>query len=107
MIQRIRQAKRKGRASAFILLIPKWTKIKDPNEIEKSINNITSISANAQISDNNQPQTLLKTSSLSQIVNAKDKLSDLELVAKLGSDLELDEEANLFFRMLVSDADQN
>lgn len=41
------------------------------------------------------------------MVNAEDKLSDLEFVAELEGDFELDKEADLFSGILASDADQN
>ena len=107
MIQRMRRAGKKGRASAFILLTPKQTRSKDSNNIEKRRNDITSTSANAQLSDSNRPKAFPKTSSLSQLINVEDKLSDLEAVAKSEGDFELDEEADLFSGMLASDADQN
>ena len=95
------QAGRKDEALAFILLTPKWTRIKDPDKIEKRRNDTTFTSANAQLSNNNRPKALPKTSSLSQVVNVKDKLSDLESVAELEGNFELDEEADLFFGMLA------
>lgn len=82
-------------------------RIKDPDKIEKRKNDTTSTSANVQLSDSNWLKALPKTSSLSQVVNAKDKLSDLESVAELEGNFELDKEADLFSRMLASDADQN
>lgn len=107
MIQRMGRGGRKGRASAFILLTPKWTRIKDPDEIEKRMNNTIFILANAQLSDSNRPKALPKTSLLSQVVNTKDELSDSESVAKSECDFELDEEADLFSGILASNADQN
>lgn len=47
-----------------------------------------------------------KTSLLSQVVNAKDELSNSKFVTKSEDDFELDEEVDLFSRILVSDADQ-
>ena len=41
------------------------------------------------------------------MVNAKDKLSDLESGAESEGDFELDEKANPFSGILASDADQN
>lgn len=107
MIQQVRRAGRKDEASTFILLTPKWTKIKDSDKIKKRKNDTTFTSANAQLSDSNQPKTLPKTSSLSQIVNAEDSLSNLEFVAESERDFKLNEQADLFSRMLASDADQN
>lgn len=107
MIQRMGRAGRKGGASAFILLTPKLTRIKDPDEIEKRMNNTTSTSVNAQLSDSNRPKALPKTSPLSQVLNAEDELSESESVAESECDLELDADADLFSGMLASDADQN
>lgn len=107
MIQRIGRAGKKDRASAFILLTPKWTRIKDPDEIEQKMNKTNSTSANAQLLDSNRPKTLPKTSLLSQVINVKDKLSDSKSVPKSDCDFELDKEANLFSGMLALDADQD
>ena len=65
MIQRMGRAGSKSGASAFILLTPKWTRIKDPDEIENRKNDTTSTSANAQLLDSNRPKALPKTSPLS------------------------------------------
>lgn len=108
MIQRMGRAGRKGGASAFILLTPKWTRIKDPDEIEKRMNSALSTSANAQLSDSNRPKALPKNSPLSQVLNAaEEKLSDSESVAGSECDLEPDEEAELSSGILASDANQN
>lgn len=108
MIQRMGRAGRKGGGSAFILLTPKWTRVKDPDEIEKRMNSTSFTLANAQLSDSNRPKALHKNSSLSQMLNMEEEeLSDLESVAGSECDLELDEEVDLFSRILASDADQN
>ena len=108
MIQRMGRAERKGGASSFILLTPRWTRIKVPEEIEKRVNGTpSSISANAQLSDSNRPKALPKTSPLSQVLNAEDDLSDAESIAGSEADFEYDEEANLFSGILASDADQD
>lgn len=64
----------------FILYIPKKSKIKDLNDIEKRINrNSSNTSTNAQLSNSYWPNLLLKTSALSQDINVnKSVLSDLE-----------------------------
>lgn len=60
------------------------------------MNNITSLLANAQLSNSNWLKALPKTSSLSQVVKAEDELIDFESVAKSEYNLELNKEANLF-----------
>lgn len=108
MIQRMGRAGRKGGASAFILLTPKWTKIKDPKEIGqrgKNTNSTSATSANAQLSDCNRPKA--KTSPLSLVHNVEDELSESGSVAGSEADYELDEETDLFSEVLASDADQN
>lgn len=71
------------------------------------MNNTNSILANTKLLDNNRPKVLPKTSSLSQIVNAKDELSDFKFIVKLKYNFKLGEEANLFLAMLALDVDQN
>ena len=100
----MRRARRKGKTSAFILLTPKWTRIKDPDKIKKRKNDTISISANAQLLDSNRPKALAKTSFLSQVVNAEDKLSDSGSVAESKGEFELDKEAELFSEILALDA---
>lgn len=55
--------------------------------------------------NSNWLKALSKTSFLSQVVNVKNKLSDLESIAKSKGDFELNEEAGLFSRMLALDID--
>lgn len=108
MIQRMGQARRKDGISAFILLTPKWTRVKNPNEIKKRMNSTSSTSVNVQLSNSNWPKTLPKNSPLSQMLNVEEeKLSNLELVAKSECDLELNEEVNFFSKILALNADQN
>ena len=47
------RARKKGGASAFILLTPKWIRIKEPDEIKKKMNSALSTLANAQLLDSN------------------------------------------------------
>lgn len=107
MIQHIGRAGSKGGASVFILFTPKWTKIKDLDEIEKRINRTSSsTSANAWLSNSNCPKPLSKVSPLSQVINAnEDDLSDSKSIAGSEADLNIDEGANLFD--LATDADHN
>lgn len=107
MIQRIGRAGKKGGASVFILFTPKWTKIKDPDEIEKRINGTpSSTSANTQLSNSNCPKPPSKVSPLSQVVNANEgDLSDSESIAGSEADLNFNEGADLFD--LATDADQD
>ena len=101
------RAGRKGEASVFISFTPKWTKIKDPDEIEKRINRTPfSTSANTQLSNNNRPKPPSKVSLLSQVVNANESdLSNSESIAGSETDLDIDEGEDLFD--LATDADQD
>lgn len=101
------QVGRKGIALSFILLTLKWSQIKDQKKTEKQSNKISlalafATSVNAQLSNNNYLKALLRASFLSLVHNAKDKLSDLKLVAGLESESEykFDEETNLFSQIL-------
>ena len=100
------RARQKGRASVFILFTPKWTKIKDPNKIEKrKARALFFTLVNAQLSDSNR----LKASLLSQIVNAKNSFYDLEWTAGFdaGFNVEFDENADLFLGVLATEVDQD
>lgn len=104
------QAGKKGGVLSFILFIPQWTKIKDPDKIERRSNNISSTCialANAQLLNSNRPKILPKARSLSIIYNLKNELSDSESLAGLETDYNLDEEADIFFEVLVMDTDLN
>ena len=97
---------------SFILLTPKWSWIKDPEEIQKRSNNSSSASAfatsaHAQLSNHNCPKALLKGSPLSPVQNAKDELSDSESIvgSKVEAEYELDKKINLFFEVFATDAD--
>lgn len=110
MIQRMGRAGQKGGASVFVLFTPKWTKVKDPDEIEKRKTRVPSFtSVNAQLSDSNRP----KASPLSQTLSAEDTFSDSESTAgsevssEAGSDAEFDEEADLFLGVLATEVDQD
>lgn len=110
MIQRMGRAGRKGRASVFVLFTPKWTKVKDPDEIEKRKAGALSFTLiNAQLSDSNRP----KASPLSQTLNAEDTFGDSkstagsEVGSEAGSDAEFDEEADLFLEVLATKVDQD
>ena len=107
MIQCKGRAGRKGGASVFILFIPKWTKIKDPDEIEKRINGTSSSTfVNAWLSNSNRPKPPSKIIPLSQVVNANEgDLSNSESIAGLEVDLDIDKGANLFD--LATDANQD
>lgn len=101
---------RRGGTSVFILFTPKWTKIKDLAKIEKYSTNITStISANAQLSNNNCPKFLSKISPLNQVVNTNDDLNKSKSIARSGPDanISFDKGANFFFGTLATDAKQD
>lgn len=93
----MKQPGRKNGASVFILLIPKWTRVKDPDEIKKKMNSTSSISANAHFSDSNWLKILLKNTPLSQMLNVEqEELGDLESVAGSQCNLKLDKEVDFF-----------
>lgn len=108
MIQRMGRVGRRGRASVFILLTPKWTKIKDLAEIEKCTNGtLSSTSANAQLSNNNRPKLPSKISLLNQVVNTNDDLSELESIARSEADVNFAKGADFFLGALATDAEQD
>lgn len=99
---------RKDGACWFILFISRWTRIKDLKKIEKRVNGTPfSISANAQLFDSNWSKALSKTSLLRQVFNTKDKLSDVESMARLEANFEYKKKADLFCGILASDANQD
>lgn len=66
MVQRMGRAGRKGGASTFVLFTPKWTRLKDPDKIERRNAGFLSPTAvNAHLSDSNRPKALPKISPLS------------------------------------------
>lgn len=106
MIQRMGRAGQKGGTSVFILFTPKCTKIKDPDKIKKcKAGAISFTSVNAQLSDSNWP----KASPLSQIINTKNSLSNLESIAgsKGSFNTKFDEDVDLFLGVLATEVDQN
>ncbi len=97
---------------SFILLIPKWTCIKDPEEIEKRSQNTSSgsastISANAQLSNNNCSKVLPKASPLSLVHNVENELSNSESIAGSEDKDEFDKEIDLFSEVVATEADQS
>lgn len=99
MIQRMGRAGRKGGQSTFVFFTPKWSRIKDPKEIEKrqSKNSKSSLdsgvtTANAQLSNSNRPKAP-KPSPLSQVLSA-DANTDAEDISEsesvVGSDADFD-----------------
>lgn len=64
-------------------------------------------SANTQLSISNRPKALPKASPLSLVYNVEDKLSDLESIASLEDEDELDEKTDLFLGVLATKADQS
>lgn len=82
MIQRMGRASRKGGQSTFICFSPKWTKIKDPDEIETRPKSHT-VGSSSQPSNANRPNDH-DQSPLSQMVTAEsvpDIPSDTESAA--------------------------
>ena len=107
MIQQIDRPKKKSRVFVFISFTPKQTKIKGFNKIQKYINGtFTSISANAQHSNNNCPKLPSKISFLSQVINAnKGDLTNLESIVSSEANLNFDKGVDIFD--LAIDANQD
>lgn len=106
MIQRMGRAGRKGGQAAFVLLTPKWTQVKDQDEIDKRLEKRSkAANANTQLSDQNRPSTF-RPSPLNQGVDAED-LSDNESVAASmqGDDFE-DSGTNELFDLLTPEAEE-
>lgn len=94
MIQRMGRAGRKGGQSTFILLTPKWTQIKDQDEIIQRIAKRTVFAnASSQLSATNRPIPSLHPSPLSKELGAND-ISDSESQAgsKAGSEAGSDDD---------------
>lgn len=92
------KARKKSKASVFILFTLKQIKIKDLVEIEKYINEISSsILVNAQLLNSNCPKLLSKISLLNQMVNINNDLSKLELIDKLEIDIDYDKKKTFFY----------
>ncbi len=107
MIQRMGRAGRKGGASTFVLFTPKWTRIKDPEEIEKRNAGLPSSTAvSAQLSDSNRPKALPKVSPLSQVLIAQDDCSDLESIAGTEAEFKINDEADLLSELFFTEVDE-
>lgn len=113
MIQRMGRAGRKGGQATFVLFTPKWSRIKDPKEIEDrkaKTKDGTGTTGNAQLLDENRP--IAKISQLNQVLNADEDLSDAESVAgsAAGSEADFDiddvDEADLISGLLATEADE-
>lgn len=110
MIQRMGRAGRKGGQSTFVLFTPKWSAIKDQKEIkERKAKKSNTVKPNKSI----QP-----ASPLCQVPNAsaeEDEESDNESVAgsTAGSVADSEaktfdmEDADLFGKLIITDADEN
>lgn len=108
MIQQMSRGERRGRASVFILFTLKWTKMKDPAEIEKHINGTSSnILANAQLLNSNYSKLPSKISLLNQVINANNDLNKLESIAGSKTDIDFDKGSDIFLGTLVTDAKQD
>lgn len=106
MIQCINQAEKKNQQSIFVLLTPKWSKIKDLKEVEEILSKCTTSSVNNLISNGvNKP--LARSSSIAQKVVAD--TSDNELVqGSVNKDNEFDNSiTNELFDLLFSDTKTN
>lgn len=105
MIQRMGRAGRKGNQATFILLTPKWSQVKSPDEIAQYLAKRTE-SLNIQPSDTNRVTLPANPSPLSREVAAED-VSDMESLA--GSEKEFnildDLEADQFFNSLGTNAE--
>ena len=114
MIQRMGRVGRKGGKATFVLFIPKWSRIKDPDEIDKRIpkssNGVTA--GNAQFSDSNRPKAQAKISPLNQVLNADDDVSDTSSLAtsEAGSETDFDinhnDEADLISGVLATEVNE-
>ena len=84
MIQRISHVGRKRSKATFALFIFKWSKIKNPDKIEKQLSKTskTVTSRNVELSDSNGPISQAKISPLNQVLNADNDTSNIELVAR-------------------------
>ncbi|MCJ1471186.1 hypothetical protein MMC07_009834 [Pseudocyphellaria aurata] len=112
MIQRMGRAGRKGGASAFVLLTPKWTMIKDPLEIKQRIESrlqrsstgAGAVAASLLSASMNRPMAA-GISPLSQIVSAN---KDVKSVAKSeASGAEYDDKDGVIIDILTTVADEN
>lgn len=88
IIQRMGRAGRKGGQSTFICFSPKWTKIKDPDEIETRAKSHT-VSSSSQSSNANRPNDH-DQSPLSQTVTAE-SLPDIPSDTESAADSENEE----------------
>ena len=113
------QAGKKDGQSTFVLFTPKWSEVIDPKEIAnreaKKTHNLSSATSHAssQFSDSNWPRHL-DPSPLSAVTTAQDDHeSDTESVvgSVVDSGFEADgldmKDADLFSRLIITDADEN
>lgn len=115
MIQRMGRAGRKGAQSTFVLFTPRWSEVKDANEMETRKSKKENTSKSAQLSDNNRPLAQ-QASPLCQVSNAQEEDgSDADSIAGLEADFfayseaeRFDiEDADLFLGLFITDADEN
>ncbi len=108
MIQQMDRIGKRSGTSVFILFTLKWTKIKDPTEIEKHTNGtLSSISANIQLSNNNCSKLLSKTRLLNQVVNTDNDLSKSKSIVRSKADINFDKGADFFLNALTINAKQD
>lgn len=85
---------RKGEIATFVLLTPKWSRIRNLDEIDKrilkSFNGV--IAGNSQFSNNNKPKAQTKISLLNHVLNAEDDVSNTRSLAtsEAASETDLD-----------------
>lgn len=101
MIQRLGRAGRKGAQAHFVLLTPKWTQVKDPEEVRQRLAKRNS--SNAELSNTNRPKAI-KPSPLSQQIDPNE-ISDVE--SNAGSEPEFEDSAtNQLFTLLSTEAEE-
>ena len=109
------RAGKKGGKATFVLFTPKWSKIKDHEEIEKRLSKTSKTAAgrNTQLSNSNRPILQAIISPLNQVLNADNDASDTKSVAgsKAGSEANFDinndeDEADLIFGVLATETDE-
>ena len=103
-------ARRKKEIATFILLIPKYSKIRNLDKIDKRISKSFNgiIAGNSQFSNSNKSKAQAKISLLNQVLNAEDNVSNTSLLAmseatsKTDFDIHHNNKADLIFGVLAT-----
>lgn len=101
MIQRLGRVGRKGGQAYFILFIPKWTQVKDPEEVKQRLAKRNSL--NTELSNTNRPKAI-KPSPLRQQIDPNE-ISDVESNADSEPEFE-DSATNQLFILLSTEAEE-